>query len=171
MKTQEQPTGWRRTASEIVVPGLVAGVLAGTVMMLGALVHSAVAGLGFTWPLHRVADAAIAGQATAQGGASAVIGAAVHLAISAVWGVLFVALVPRGAPLPAAVGLGVVFGLMVFLVMTWMVVPWANDALWQTVSPSVLFLYHLVFGAVLPLGVPLRRQITRGVATSRRATI
>ncbi len=167
---EEHPTGWRRTASEIIAPGVEAGLIAGAVMLLLAVIHAQLTGLGFTWPLQRVADGVLEGRAASQGASGAIAGAAIHFAVSAVWGVLFVALAPRGIPLMAAAGLGLAFGLMVFLVMTWMVVPWADDAMWQTVPKSVLFLYHLVFGALLPLGVPLRRQITRTANAPRRQT-
>ncbi len=139
--------------------------MAGVPMAFFAMLHAALVGQGALWPLHRVAEAALGAGAPTVG--NAVVGALVHLAVAAVWGVLFVALVPRGAPYAAAALMGLIFGLVVFLVMTWLVLPQVQPAFLLAVPGWVFFAYHLLFGLLLPLAVPFRRQISRGLTADR----
>jgi hypothetical protein len=144
--------------AEIIAPGIAGGFVAGLAMGVVALVHAAAVGLGFTWPLHRVASALLG--LAAQGPGSALLGTGLHFLVAAVWGVLYVAIVPRGVPYGRAAAMGLLFGMVVFVVMTWLVLPWADDALFHSVPNFVLFLYHLLFGALLPLAVPFRRHVS-----------
>lgn len=153
-----------RTAREIIAPGVVAGWGAGLAALMLAMIHAALAGRGLLWPLQVIAsallgDQALEGRGLAAAG-SAITGLVIHLLVSGSWGVLFNALVPRGFSYGWAAGMGMLFAVVAFLVMAWLVVPWFLPELYRSVHPAVLLVYHLVFGALIPLALPLRRGIT-----------
>ena len=158
--THPAQRGWKRTVQEIIAPGVAGGVIAAVAMAVLAMLHSALAGRGLLWPFFRVAEGVL-GQ-TAESLSAAAFGGLVHLVVASVWGVLFVALVPRGAPFAHALTMGLIFGTVVFLVMTWLVLPQVQQALLLAVPNLVLFAYHLVFGLLVALAVPIRRRLSTG---------
>lgn len=147
----------RRAAVEIAGPGLVAGWLGALAMLVVAGVHAAVAGLGPLWPLARVGDTLIRTEVPGGIGA-ALLGLILHLIVAGVWGVLFNAALPRGVTTKGAFVLGLLYGVFVFAVMNWLVLPWVASPLFLGVSNTVLLFYNLLFGAVVPLALPLRRS-------------
>lgn len=133
----------RHTAGDAAVDGLLAGA-AGGVAMAGVLVVSALlTGEGPVRMLARFAPA---------GSASPLTGAMIHLAVSAVYGLLFgvvYRLVGRGrlAGWPAGVVLGLVYGLVLILVAQGLASTAAGSVLREI--PALHFaVAHLVYGAV-----------------------
>ena len=159
----------RRMFEEIIAPGLVGGWTAGLAVLLVALIHSALAGLGFTWPLQMFATSVLDERVLAWPTTAAIVGLVVHIVASGAWGVLFNALVPRGVPYGWAAMAGLLYGGFVFVVMTWLVLPWLVRGLYLTVHPLVLLAYHLLFGAVLPIAIPIRRTVTRTLTFEQTA--
>lgn len=147
----------RRAAVEVIGPGLVAGWLGALAMLVVAGIHSALVGLGPLWPLARVGDALV-GTAAGGGAAVALLGLLLHLIVAGVWGVLFNAALPRGVSTKGAFVLGLLYGVFVFAVMNWLVLPWMASPLFHGVSNTTVLLYNLLFGAVVPLALPLRRS-------------
>ena len=143
VRTEKMVSERRRTAGDAAVDGLLAGA-AGGVAMAGVLIVSAwLTGEGPVRMLARFAPA---------GSASPLTGALIHLAVSAVYGLLFgvvYRLVGRGrlAGRPSGVVLGLVYGLALILVAQGLSSTAAGSVLREI--PALHFaVAHLVFGAV-----------------------
>lgn len=134
-----------RTAGDAAVDGLLAGA-AGGIAMAGVLVASGLlTGVG---PASVLAHFDPSGA----GSASPLTGALIHLAVSAVYGLLFAIiyrLVGRGrlAGQAAGVLIGLVFGLALFLLAQGLIVTPAGAAL-REIPTLHLAAAHLVYGAV-----------------------
>jgi hypothetical protein len=147
-------------AREIGAAGAVAGIAGGALMAALALLNSAAAGAGFWTPMRSVA-ATILGVNAFLGGAGAVLlGLAIHFSVAIVWGVLFTLVVPRDMGKGAALACGIGAGLFIFLLMTFLVVPWADPVMRATVDRAwgAWLVEHLVFGMCLALAPALRRR-------------
>lgn len=145
-----------------MAPGLVGGWTAGLAVLLVALVHSALAGTGFLWPLERFSTAVFGERIIEYGVVAPLAGLLVHFLTAGVWGVLFNALVPRGAPYGWAAVAGLLYGVFAYFVMTWLVLPLLLTDVFLVVHPLVLLGYHLLFGAILPIAIPIRRSLSGG---------
>jgi hypothetical protein len=148
----------QRMVQEIIVPGLLAGWAAGLAMLLAAMIGAAVAGLPVSRPLQLAAGFVLDHQALRLGAGSTVLGLFIHLAVAGFLGVLFNTTLPRAVTFAWAVSAALIFSVVIYLFMTWVVMPWQNPLLFRTVPKGALLVYHLVFGAVLPLALPLRRR-------------
>ena len=151
VRTERMVSARRRTTGDAAVDGLLAGA-AGGVAMTGVLVLSAwLTGEGPVRMLERFAPA---------GSASPVMGAMIHLAVSAVYGLLFgmiYRLVGRGrladfgglsrAGRPAGVLLGLVYGLALILAAQGLASTSAGAAL-RGIPALHFAVAHLVYGAV-----------------------
>jgi hypothetical protein len=95
-------------------------------------------------------------------GAAVALGLVDHLAVSAIWGILF-ALLAFGLTRLATIGFGAAWGLIAMFVMTYLVLPLAGclrveDAM--PVGPSVLS--HVAFGVATALAfLPFQRHEPR----------
>jgi hypothetical protein len=117
--------------------GVTSGIVASVVMGMYAMVASLYHGTGFFTPLHHIASsvgspaammdsmaAAATGDNTFIVAGSALLGACVHMMVGAMAGAIFVALVSlRPVGHTTTVVAGVVFGLLVMLVNTLIVLP------------------------------------------------
>ncbi len=148
---------------EIIAPGILAGAVAAAVMALFAMIVAAATGNGFLRPMKLIAAVFLGGQAAMTGGAGAVIlGLAIHMAFGIGFGLIFAALLPRDWNAGVELGAGLVYGVVVFLLMTYIVVPWSNPFMAVRIQHGWFFLYHLAFGATLVLVWPFREAIRRG---------
>jgi len=143
---------------EIVTPGLFAGWAAGLAMLLVAMIGAAIVGAPVYRPLQLVSGFLFDTDALTLGSGAVFMGLVVHLALSGFFGVLFNTTLPRAVSFTWAVGAAFVYTLLVYLFMTWVVLPWLNPLLFRTVPPGVLLIYHLAYAAVLPLALPMRRN-------------
>ncbi len=162
MATQDTtPATATLTGRSVIGPGIAAGVIAALVMALVWSIVEALQGQGFWSPAQLIGALYMGTAVVAYPFWSAVLGIVTHLIIGAIFGVVFAALMRRveSPGLQAAAGLA--YGAVIFLVMTYLVLPWADPVLFVNVDPGWFFLYHLVFGLILPLGLPIRRQIAR----------
>lgn len=151
-----------RTRDEIVVPGAVGGVVAGMSAMTLALLASAISGAGLLRPLELVGAALFRDPGDARGGGAVVAGLVLHLLTSAALGIIYNALVPRGVSYAQAALFGLLFGAFVFVFVTWLVLPWLDRLLFESVPAVWSLVYHLIFGAIVPLAVALRRSVAAG---------
>lgn len=133
--------------------GPVAGIIAGIIMAIVSMLITAAMGMGF-WLVPKMIAATFLGVDALVGGAGAVIlGVIVHLIVSAILGLIFAFLTPRIISASSDFGLGIVFGVVVWAVMTFIVLPLINDVMRDRVAlmPFAWFIEHLVFGGSLAL--------------------
>jgi hypothetical protein len=188
---------WREGLWRAIGVGVVAGIVAAVLMGIFAMVAAATyQDTGFFTPLYHIASPLIGGdqmmtsmEAAARGdvftfdAGPALLGAAIHMMVGAIWGAVFFALVhvvhARAATLVVA---GVVFGLAVMLFMSWVTLPITAAVVgggkpiedmptlvgWGTFS-----IEHAFFGLVLGIWAAARSRTAVeepvGVAAHRRA--
>ncbi|MDQ3263568.1 MAG: hypothetical protein M3Y59_07915 [Myxococcota bacterium] len=133
------------------------------------MIAAAVQGPGFFAPLKMIA-ATVAGAGAMRGGVGMILlGLMLHMIMSVALGVIFAALVPARWSAGVLGAVGGLFGLAVFLVMTWLVLPWANPLMFQNVNLGIFFIAHLVFGVSLGLVVSSGRERTHAGARHQPA--
>jgi hypothetical protein len=155
--------------AEIIDPGLVAGWLGGLAALVLAVLAAAGWGLPAWRPLQLISAFIVGDDALHLGWRSAALGFLIHMVVSGLWGVLFCAILPRGASTRWSVSLGLGFSFIIFALMTWLVLPWVDPLLIARVNTVALLVLHLVYGAVLPLALPLRRNVRARRVAARRA--
>ena len=134
--------------------GVVAGIIGGIVIAIRLVASSLMKG-GDAWMPLKGAAAPFLHERAAQPGFDAtavVLGAICHFAISIIWGVLFAAVfygISRGATIAA----GLLWGVVVWLVMYYAVLPLAGlaDHAHAVPIPQAI-LSHVVFGLAVALG-------------------
>jgi hypothetical protein len=144
VRTEKTADERRQTAGDAAVDGLLAGAAAGVAMAAYLVVAGLLAGEGAASVLARFDPAR-------QG--SPLMGAVVHLAVSAVYGLLFgviYRLIGRGrlAGRPAGIALGLVYGLALLLVAQGLAAIDAGLAL-REIPVGQFAIAHLVYGLIL----------------------
>lgn len=140
--------------------GVRAGLLAGAVMALFWGLASAAGGMGFWTPFKSVACTFLGVEGLIGGAGSVLLGLVLHFVTAAFWGVLFAGIIERDTPVPQAALSGVVYGVGVWAVMTYIGLPALDRVLdaRATFAPLAWFLSHLVYGACLAR-TPLMRRL------------
>lgn len=153
--------------------GAVFGVVAGVVFALFEMVAAWAMDDGFWMPL-RMIGAIVLGDGALEASYSlagaAVVGALLHMGLSAAFGAVFGALVALAPALRASaavlVGAASLYGLALWLVNFYVIAPVAFE--WfQDASAVVQFFAHTVFFGSL-LGVMLAPRVPRDVPATRR---
>lgn len=149
------------SAKEIIEAGISAGLIGGLVMMLFAMIKSATSGLGFWLPLKLVAGAFYGPEVIIGGAGITLLGLTLHFFTAAAWGVVFSAVVSRRLRAVPAVLAGMLYGTLVWAIMTWLVIPWLNPVQYQRadVISAWWFGYHLAYGVGVSLAPALRRRL------------
>jgi hypothetical protein len=141
--------------------GAVAGLIGGGVVALWAMVSAAVAGYGLWFPWN-VIGATFAGPEALVGGTGVMLwGLTVHVAASVVLGILYAFLVrPEVQNITSLIG-GVIYGMAILAVMTYVILPWANPVLHQRIwmMPTTWFLLHAFYGVGVALVPMLERHL------------
>ncbi len=153
-----------------LVIGAITGMIAGAVMAMYTMIVSAfVLGMGFFTPMYTIAAPLIGRQtlltAMHQGVfyfafGPAVLGLVVHMMWSALYGVIF-GLIANGAHLKGAAAVigGLIYGVLVMLFMSFIVVPIVGAPnLLQMLGWPAFTIGHVFFGLVLGLWPVLRPQ-------------
>lgn len=148
--------------------GIQAGLVGGAAIALFLIVVAVSSG-GTVWSVLKGAAAPFLGAqaATPEFALGPVLlGSVLHFAISAAWGAAFGVLaygLSRGATVVAGLG----WGLVVWLVMYYVVLPLAGLGAMVAQTPAVMaILAHLVFGLALGLAfLPFQRRIRTGAIT------
>jgi hypothetical protein len=146
VRTEKTAGERQRTAGDAAVDGLLAGAAAGIVMTVYLVVMGLLAGEGPAVVLARF-------DPSGPSAASPLLGAVLHLAVSAVYGLLFgliYRLIGRGHLAGRAAGalMGLVYGLALLLVAQGLTAVYAGAALREI--PALHFaLAHLIYGLVL----------------------
>ena len=166
MVTMQRDTS---TWTRIGLAGAVAGLVAGLVMAVYAIIASATfLGQGFFTPLYGIASPIIGpeamGTSMKQGVyfdfGPALLGVIVHLLWSAFYGIIF-GLIVAAARLRGGLAFvaGLVYGLLVFLFMSYVILPIVGvGGMPGMVGYPSFIAEHLLFGAVLGLWPVLRPQ-------------
>lgn len=144
----------------LVEAGVVAGLVGGTLMALVAMIRAAAVGLGFWLPMKLVSGVYLGVDTLLGNGGVVLLGIVTHLVVASFWGAVFT-LVTRGRlRFQVAFGTGLFYGAGVWLVMTYLVLPWADRTMFDRVNLSMgwFFFYHLLFGAALSLSPAMARS-------------
>lgn len=183
----QSSTAAGRTGSmgRLLAHGAAAGVLASLAMAMYAMVAAWEKGVGFFTPLHHIAslwasqtpmmgsmEAAAGGDDFAITAGTALLGAAIHLATGAAYGVVFALLVSRlRLGLLLLAGVGLLYGLAVFAVSAFVGLPLAAaifdsgdqiSSMAEMAGWGTFLGEHLLFGLVLGLLVGFRSRTRRG---------
>ena len=176
---QSRETGRRILSGKTIVSGVIAGMVAGAVMAMYAMLASATfLHQGFFTPLYGIASPLIGRDAmmtSMQRGVyfafgPVLLGLVVHMMWAAVFGVVF-ALYVRASRLHdiQALAAGLLYGLVIELVMSLVVLPVVGvGGMPGTIGVSSFTVEHVLFGLSLGLWVVLRPQGV-GIGTPRRA--
>lgn len=153
----------RPRSPALVGAGVLAGLLAGTLMALVAMIHSAVVGLGFWLPMKLVAGVYLGVNTLLGDGGVVLIGALTHLMVASGWGIVFAVLTRGRIESSLALVLGVVYGAAVWIAMSYLVLPWANRMMLDRANFAMgwFFVYHLLFGMALAVSPGLARTLDR----------
>lgn len=157
---RENGVDWERGRERAVfeAPGPVtveaggrAGLMAGLVAAIVGLTLSFAMGAGFWTPFKLLAASILGVDALIGGFGTVLLGGILHFAVAAFWGIVFAALVRRDTPQGRALAGGLLFGVCVWAVMTFIGLPVLNRTMVPRVamSPAVWFITHLVYGACL----------------------
>jgi hypothetical protein len=151
-----------RFSAATIAAGAIAGMIGGILMAAFAMMYAGLTGMGFLAPLLMIGATFYGPQALVGGAGVMLYGLILHMMTSAVWGVIFAVLLPRGISAATATGWGVLFGLVVAVVMYFGVVPWANPTMYSRVPMMIgaFVVEHLLFGAGLGLTPVLEHRAT-----------
>ncbi len=142
-----------------------AGLIASIVMGMIEMIFEAVAGAGFWSPVVFIGATVLRGlQAVrvpvAFDLAGVVLGLMGHMMNSVIFGIIFAWIFSRTAgSRRALVGWGMVYGLMIFAVMWYVVVP-AIDPVMLKLNATVFAISHVMWGAALGLIVPQASRLS-----------
>lgn len=131
--------------------GAISGIIAGLVMAVVLMIHSQFIGNGFFTPVLAIAGTFFGVSALAGGFGTVLTGLILHVIVSAVLGIIFAMIVNPETSSGYAFFGGLVFGIAVWAVMTYLVLPWANPVMRSEVlmHPGMWAFCHLVYGGVL----------------------
>ena len=142
--------------------GVTAGVVGGAVIALVMLAMAASAGQNL-WPVLKGASAPFFhARAMARGfdAGPLMVGVLIHFGVSIVWGILF-AMVVFGLSKPATIAMGALWGIIVFLVMHFIVLPlvMTGGHAPRASSMAVPIIEHILFGLAVGIGfLPFQRE-------------
>ena len=163
------PARYRPPSQGVFEGGSLAGIAAGFVMGVILIAYGAAAGAG-PWYFFTMIASSVLGVAGLVGGPGTIaVGIALHLAISAFWGILFASLVNPQTRADAALWEGVLFGVAVWAIMTFVVLPVVDPTMEPRVAllPAIWVFANAAYGACL-LGAPtLRRRYAVRAAVRR----
>lgn len=154
MNETTKDTGARFTA------GAIAGVIAGIVMAMIAMSRAAFVGMSFWFPVEQIAATFYGVDALLGGGGPIIVGVLIHMVTSAVLGGL-AGLFLAKLSTAGAFGAGLLVGVVIWALMTFLVLPIANEVMRERVAlmSGWWFTYHLVFGGMLFLTPVLFRRL------------
>ena len=139
--------------------GAVTGASGAVLMLAVLMVQAAVTGYGALFPLNLI-GATFRGPEALVGGAGVMLtGLFLHAIVSLIFGTLFSIAVIRRPHLAPTIVVGIGYGLLILLFMTYVVLPYANPMMRQRViaTPGAWFFSHVAFG----LGVGMAPLIKR----------
>lgn len=151
---------------DVVLPGALAGTLGAFAMVVLACAFSGVLH-GEPWKPALLVSGLFFRDGTAHGVFAVLLGLFIHFSVAGGLATGFAMLLPRRGTAVAALCLGVLYGMGLWTVMTWLMVPFASPPLSREAPTSMLFLLHLAFGAALGT-VPAARDVLTRLDRLRR---
>lgn len=145
-----------------------AGIVASMVMGMIEMIYEALAGAGFWSPVVFIGATVLRGLQAVPVPVSFALGGVVlglmgHMMNSVIFGLIFATLFSRAAPTRGAlVGRGIVYGLMIFGVMWYAVLP-VIDPVMLKLNGTVFAISHIMWGAALGLIVPQSSAVSAGL--------
>jgi hypothetical protein len=148
---------------EVLVAGLLSGVMGGAAMMAVLVIGATAQGISPVQPLAVIGETFVGSEALDSVAAKMAFGAVVHLVTSAAFGIVFAGMVSRDFPAACAMGLGAGASLFVMGFMMSVIVPWVNPGFRAAAHAigGTWVVAHAVFGVTLATALPLRRWISR----------
>src|SRR5262249_28852092 len=131
---------------EVIGPGATAGVIGGMVMGMLMMLTAVAHGAAPLTPMKMIAGVFWGARVMQVGGLATLVGLTIHLSSSAAFGIAFASLVPRETRARVATALGGLFGVAIFLLMTFVVLRFTNGFMHAHVSRGPFLVAHLVYG-------------------------
>jgi hypothetical protein len=159
-----------RPLREVALGGGLSGIVAGLLMALAGMLASAAREEGFWTPLRLIGATLYGPDALSLGAAPVVVGLLLHLLVSAFWAVLFSFTVRPDTPVAGSFTTGLIYGVVVWAIMTFTIVPWADPLLATRLADfgTSWFGLHLLYGAGLAVTPIMERIATGGLALPPR---
>lgn len=162
----------RRILNDMLGGGVIAGLVAGACMAVVLCVHSAAVGMDFWLPIQLMSGVFYGPDAILGGAGPTITGLLVHFVSSAILGFIFALLMRPRTPTSDAVAFGLIFGIVVWALRTYLTLPAFNPTLSDraTLIPGWWFVAHLAFGAGLGSLSNARRSLARRLRVRERPT-
>lgn len=141
--------GLAKTESgRILGGGALGGVIGGIVMAMFAMGVAAMKHLGYLMPLKLIAATLFGTEALRGGAGVLLVGLMIHMVASVAWGIIFAAVFRKELSPSNGIPIGAGFGIFVWAVMTFVVLPLVNPIMRESVSmmPGGWFIGHVLFG-------------------------
>jgi hypothetical protein len=150
----------------------IAGLIAGLVMAAVLMAHAALTPLGVWLPVRNISAVWYGVGAYVGGAAVIVAGLLTHVVMSMAWGAVLGLFVGRQRTAGAAAGIGLLYGVAVWAIMTFLVLTWTNRDMYDRVMvhPWWWLGAHLVYGLLIGMLVPPLARSFSGVERDRPAT-
>ncbi|NOK10010.1 hypothetical protein [Corallococcus exercitus] len=152
---------------DAVLPGALAGTLGAFAMGVLGCAFSGVLH-GEPWRPALLVSGLFFRDGSAHGALGVLLGLFIHLAVAGGLATGFALLLPRRGTAVAALCLGVLYGMGVWLMMTRLMLPFSSPPLAREDASALLLLLHLAFGAALGTVPALRSVLTRADRLRRR---
>ena len=114
----------------VIIGGGIAGILAGIVMAGAAMLYAAANGSGFLFPVRSIAATWYGPKALVGGAVVLLVGLVTHLSTAAFGGVVFAALPSSRRSATAALLSGLIWGVVVWAILSFVVMPWLNPTMY-----------------------------------------
>lgn len=151
--------------STIVGAGIAAGIIGGIVMAMFEMAYTGMTMGDYLAPL-RLMGATFYGPAALVGGMGTLLwGMIVHFMTSAVLGIIFAWMVGPNVSGGVALGWGIVYGIVVMFVTTYLIVPWADPTMFARVPMmwTAWIIGHVLYGMGVSLAPSFVRRSERTV--------
>jgi hypothetical protein len=156
-------TGDVPVGGEIFKAGVISGLIGGVLMAVWAMISTTAQGLGAFAVLELIGAAFRGPEALIKGPFTLVFGIVLHLVVASAFGVLFATLVRRDTPATIATIAGFAYGLGLFVLMSFVVVPVVDPVMSNRVSMMIgtVLTMHVLYGFGVGLAPRLRREFAR----------
>ena len=145
------------------VAGIAAGTLGAILMMGFMMTYSSVTGAGVTMPLKALGGIVYGVEALVVGSTAMLAGAGIQLGFSIALGILFALFTSRRTSIVAALFAGMAVGIIIWVAMELLVLPWMNPtmAARMALMPLAYFIAHLLYGIGLGMTPVFVRRFSR----------